>query len=355
VPPRRRRRTDAAHFHLPAERLRDGAFAGQTALRVREAIATADGDGTRVRLQVTAERGGWLAGIDETIAMLRTGVPDWSRLQVHALYDGDKVSDAEPVMTVSGPYADFAHLEPLLPGVLARRTRVCTNARALAEAARPKPVLVMLPEHDHWLTHAGDGAAAALGGAWDLAGDVRPGGRGGSPVITVPHGLIGACGGSTVQAAQRALAAAAADAQALVPVDYENDATRTAVEVARALEGRLWGVRLSTSDHLVDRSILDQMGTFPPAGVNPQLVWNVRNALDAEGLGEVRLVASGDFPVDRMRAFEEDGVPVDAYEVGAALHHGQFDFTADVVEVDGRLHARAGRSATDGARLERVR
>ena len=38
-----------------------------------------------------------------------------------------------------------------------------------------------------------------------------------------------------------------------VLVDFENDSVRTALEVAHALGPRLWGVRLDTSESLVDR------------------------------------------------------------------------------------------------------
>jgi len=49
-------------------------------------------------------------------------------------------------------------------------------------------------------------------------------------------------------------------------VDYENDCVRTSLEVARALDDRLWGVRLDTSRYLVDRSIMPQMApSTPPA------------------------------------------------------------------------------------------
>ena len=67
----------------------------------------------------------------------------------------------------------------------------------------------------------------------------------------------------------------------VVLVDYDNDSVGTALAVAEALGPRLWGVRLDTSNTMVDRSLWPQMGRFDPRGVNPQLVWNVRNALDA--------------------------------------------------------------------------
>jgi nicotinate phosphoribosyltransferase len=138
-------------------------------------------------------------------------------------------------------------------------------------------------------------------------------------------------------------------------VDYENDSVATSLAVARALEGRLWGVRLDTAENMVDLSVVPQMGGFKPSGVNAALVWNVRNALDAEGFGEVKIVVSGGFDVDRIAAFEEDGVPVDAYGVGAALFEGRFDFTADIVRVNGAPQSKAGRRLRENPRLERVK
>ena len=69
----------------------------------------------------------------------------------------------------------------------------------------------------------------------------------------------------------------------VVLVDFENDSVRTSLEVARALGPKLWGVRLDTSERLVDRSLWDELGDFDPRGVNERLVRKVRAALDAEG------------------------------------------------------------------------
>ena len=105
---------------------------------------------------------------------------------------------------------------------------------------------------------------------------------------------------------------------------------------------------------MVDRSLFDMMGRFDPRGVNPQLVWNVRNALDGAGHGAVRIVVSGGFNADKIRAFEAAGVPVDSYGVGSALIRGSCDFTADVVIVDGRPGGKVGRDQLPNPRLERV-
>src|SRR5205823_12522804 len=86
----------------------------------------------------------------------------------------------------------------------------------------------------------------------------------------------------------------------------------------------------------------------------PQLVWNVRGALDKEGFRFVKIVVSGGFTVEKIRQFEEEDVPVDMYGVGSSLFQGRFDFTADVVRVEGKPVAKVGRSYRPNPRLDRV-
>ncbi|MDE3024561.1 MAG: quinolinate phosphoribosyl transferase, partial [Acidobacteriota bacterium] len=139
-----------------------------------------------------------------------------------------------------------------------------------------------------------------------------------------------------------------------VLVDFENSSVATALDVARALGDRLWGVRLDTSESLVDSSLVEEMGDFKPTGVNPRLVERVRDALDRDGFERVKVVASGGFTVDKIREFERLGVPVDAYGVGSSLIRGANDFTADVVSTDGRPSGKVGRRFRPNERLELV-
>src|SRR3712207_9320032 len=92
---------------------------------------------------------------------------------------------------------------------------------------------------------------------------------------------------STVLAAAKFAEHGDPDANLVVLVDFENDSVRTALEVARALGGRLWGIRLDTSRSLVDRSLWNEMGDFDPRGVNDRLIRKVRDALDRDGLERV--------------------------------------------------------------------
>ena len=227
------------------------------------------------------------------------------------------------------------------------------------EAANGKPIIFMPARFDHHRVQAGDGYAAYVAGQVTgfeigVTSDEQASWWGGRAIGTVPHSLIAAYGGDTVLAARKFAEWAPQDMSVTVLVDFENDSVRTALDVAEALGDRLWGVRLDTSETLVDRSLWDEMGDFKPTGVNERLVRKTRDALDAAGFGHVRIVVSGGFTVEKIRAFEERGVPVDAYGVGSSLIRGANDFTADVVMTDGEPSGKFGRRLRDNPRLELV-
>ena len=354
LPPMPRSRLSPSVFHLPVDRMREGYYSDKYFVRGRETLL-ADGYAPEVMMQVFGKARAYLGGMDEAIAILKLCSDDWDALTVRALYDGDEVEPWETVMTIEGPYASFAHLETLYLGVLARRTRVGTNTRLVVEAARPKTVMFFPARHDHWLVQTGDGYAAHIAGAIGVSTDAQASWWGSEGIGTVPHALIAAYDGDTVLATRKFAEFMEPGTKIITLVDYDNDCVGTSLEVARALGEGLSGVRLDTSENLVDQSIIPQMGTFRPTGVNPQLVCNVREALDAEGFSHVQIVVSGGFTVDKIRAFEAAHVPVDSYGVGSSLFSGQFDFTADIVRLNGHPQSKAGRRENPNPRLELVR
>ncbi|MCY3820233.1 MAG: quinolinate phosphoribosyl transferase [Gammaproteobacteria bacterium] len=353
--PRRKQRLDPETFDLPAEAIRDGHYSDKYFVRTRDVLRQ-DGHSPRVLMQIFCKTAGWIGGVDEAIAILKRCGHDWSALIVRALYDGDPIAPHETAMTIEGPYDTFAHLETLYLGVLARRSRVLTNTRRVVEAARPKEVLFFPARHDHWSLQQGDGYAAHVAGATAVSTDAQAAWWGGGGLGTVPHAAIAAYGGDTVLAARKFAEHIPDSVPLVVLVDFDNDSVGTAVDVARALGSRLYGVRLDTSGTLVDKSVVPRMGQFDPRGVNPQLVRNVREALDGAGFEDVHIVVSGGFGVARIRAFESEGLPVAAYGVGSSLvaNDGSFDFTADIVRSEGRPSAKAGRAYNPNPRLEVV-
>ena len=351
MPPRPR--LDPAIFQLPVERMRAGYYSDKYFVRARE-LLLADRHRPRVTMQVFAKAHAFLGGVDEAVAILKLCAVEWPDLVVQALYEGDEVAPWETVMLIEGPYDAFAHLETLYLGVLARRTRVGTNTRRVVEAAAPKEVIFFPARHDHWLVQTGDGYAAHIAGAIGVSTDAQASWWGSEGMGTVPHALISAYGGDTVLASRKMAEYMEPGVKLVALVDFENDCVRTSLEVAEALGDRLYGVRLDTSEMLVDRSLWTTMGREQPTGVNPQLVRNVRAALDRHGFGGGKIVVSGGFTVEKIRHFETQGVPVDAYGVGSSLFQGRHDFTADVVLLEGRPCAKAGREYRPNPRLERV-
>jgi nicotinate phosphoribosyltransferase len=339
-------------FELPVERIRDGFYADAYFNHAR-ATLLADGLHPRVLMQVFQRKHAVLGGMDEAIAILKLCSHGWDELDVRALHDGDDVEPWETVLTIEGDYTLFAHLETVYLGALARRTLVATNVRRAVEAANGKSVLYFPARHDHFAVQPGDGLAAKVGGVAGVSTDAQAALWEGRGIGTIPHALIAAYGGDTVLAATKFAEWAPTEMNIVVLVDFENDSARTAIEVAGALGARLWGVRLDTSGDLVDRT-LGEVDDPSLRGVNEHLVRAVRDALDGEGFDDVKIVVSGGFGVDKIRTFEERGVPVDAYGVGSSLIRGENDFTADVVVTDGRPSAKVGRRLRLNERLERV-
>jgi nicotinate phosphoribosyltransferase len=310
-------------------------------------------------MQVFQKKHAYLGGMDEAIAILKLCADGFGELDVHALHDGDELEPYETVMTIEGDYTTFAHLETVYLGVLARRTLITTNTVSVLRAANRKPVIFMPARHDHHRVQTGDGYAAYVAGQIEgaeigVTTDEQASWWGGRGLGTVPHALIAAYGGDTVLAASKFAEWATPDMRITVLVDFDNDTIRTALDVAAALGPRLWGVRLDTSESLVDRSLWGELGDFTPTGVNERLVRNLRDALDAAGHEAVRIVVSGGFTVDKIRMFEERGVPVDAYGIGSSLIRGSNDFTADIVVTDGEPSAKVGRRLRPNPRLELV-
>jgi nicotinate phosphoribosyltransferase len=303
--------------------------------------------------------------------------PGWRDLHVRSLFDGETAERGDPVMHIEGEYASFAHLETLYLGALAEGSRVATNTRDVVAAANGKPVIMFGARHQAHEAQAGAGYAAYVGGAIGVSTDEQGEWWGSTGLGTVPHALIAVYGGDTTvatlkfdeyinrttEAIGHLTAPGTPEGHVNVTslVDFQNDVVNTSLGVAHALGQRLWGVRVDTSESLIDKAILreieqsDGVAGEEIRGVTPRLIAILRSALDAAGYGHVRIVASGGFDAEKIARFERLGVPVDVYGVGSALVHGSgFDHTADIVRLEGRDVAKVGRAYRDNPRMRDV-
>lgn len=357
-----------------------------------------------------------IAGIDAVLWMLRHGtgyfdgeqfVETWQNLDVTAVHDGvwthysGDPMNVETVLEVRGRYRDFAVLETTLLGVLSRASRIATNVYNLMLNMSGKPLLFFPARFDMPSVQAVDGYAYWLAVQRinaDMGTDLKPfistdaqgqwwGGKGGG---TIPHALIAAFLADTTAAMDAFARYIPAGVPRIVLADFENDTVKAALDTLRlywsqyvkALEAEdadaqarwtLNGVRLDTGGTLVDKSLQPDGKT----GVNEDLVWAVRRALDSAWEAwdvpdelqataqayckNVGITVSGGFNKEKIDRFEAAGVPVSAYGVGSSLFSNESqlgtntDFTMDVVriQVDGEWFpiAKVGRQPCDNEDL----
>ena len=179
------------------------------------------------------------------------------------------------------------------------------NVHEVVEAADGKPILYFPARHDHWLVQTGDGWAAHVAGAIGVSTDAQASWWGGRGVGTVPHGLIAAYGGDTALAARKFADRFAHDMNVTVLVDFANDSLGDGARGGRCARRRPVG---RPARHLrrawPTSASRERYGDDAPTGVNAELVRLVRAELDAHGRRDVKIVVSGGFTADRIRAFE---------------------------------------------------
>ncbi|WP_100331877.1 nicotinate phosphoribosyltransferase [Bacillus xiapuensis] len=341
------------------ERVKDGWFSAVYFLKTRQ-LANKYHKENIVTMQFFQKEEAVLCGTDEVIALIHEFSDHPETLEIYSLRDGDKIHPFETVLTITGPYQEFGYLEGMIDGILARRTSVATNVYNVKKAAelsgKTKPVIFMGDRDDHYTQQAGDGYAAYIGGSTAQATHAMNEWWGKEGMGTMPHALIQLFNGDVV-AATKAYAETFPDDELIALVDYNNDVITDSLKVAREFGDQLKGVRVDTSRTLIDQYFLrnqHKLGTFDPRGVNAELIFALREALDAEGFRHVKIVVSGGFNESRITEFEKQGVPVDMYGVGSNLLKIHIGFTGDLVMLNGRPQAKAGRRYRPNPRLEKV-
>jgi nicotinate phosphoribosyltransferase len=308
-----------------------------------------------------------LCGMKEALDVLK--YQSAGPITVKSLSDGDIVQPWEPVLTIEGDLSHFVHLESVYLGILARASRVATNTRRCVDAANGRPVYFFGDRFDRMENQRADGVAAMVGGASAVCTEaMATATRGGLKAVgTMPHALIAAYDGNVVDACT-AFRRTYPDVPLHALVDFNNNCVWDSLRCVREFGKDLVGVRLDTSENMIDNSIVEdmswmsgdayvrsmtrdelQVGDYKPTGVNAQLVRKVRVALDGNGGEHVKITVSGGFGPAKIAAFEKAGVPVDIYAVGSSIvTQNPIDFTADVVYPV----AKAGRRQRDASRLK---
>lgn len=345
------KRLDPSVFDIPVEKIKSGWYSDKYFVRTKE-ILEKDNNHASVLMQVFTRKDAVVCGIDEAIAVLKLCATRPGELVIHALYDGDVVKGGETVMTIEGDYSTFAHLETVYLGVMARPTAIATAVKKVVMAAAEKRVLFFPARFDHYRVQTTDGYAAFISGALGVSTDAQGAWWGEEGLGTMPHGLIAAYAGDTVKAMVALDKYLPEGASRVVLSDFNNDCIGTSLKVAGALGKKLWGVRFDTAEDVKDVSVTGE--GKDSCGVCPELVFKARAEFDRNGFDWLKIIVSSGFDEEKIRRFNELGVPFDAVGVGSALMREKVDFTADVVMVGGRPCAKVGRKFNPNPRLKRV-
>ncbi|HEY3266216.1 MAG TPA: nicotinate phosphoribosyltransferase [Armatimonadota bacterium] len=339
-----------------------------------------------------------VSGVDKALAILRECAGHYRsdgswhaaahNIEVEAVEDGDVTPyDGDPrhvlpAMRVRGSYRDFAVLETPLLGALARSSRVATNVYHIMDAAAGKPVLFFPARFDAHEIQAMDGYAyhtAVRRYAEDhphratdsrVSTDAQGDWWGGAGGGTVAHAAIACFLGDTAATMVAFAETMETDVPRIALVDFRNDCVRDSLATMDALfprwlaakqagdedlaeRYRLAGVRPDTSASLRDVSVSDTGDPGEDNGVNPRLVRALRAAMDEahtrwtvppewreaaqQWCREVGIIVTGGFSPAKIRRFEAEKAPVDAYGVGSWCFRNDeetnTDFTADIVRV----------------------
>lgn len=337
------------------ERVGEGWFSAVYFLKTAQ-LASKHFSDQQVTMQFFQKKNAVLCGIDEAIALVHTFAREPESLTIHALHDGNHIAPYETVLTIKGEYDKFGFLEGLIDGILARRTSVATNVYDVVQAAGEKRVIFMGDRDDHFSQQAGDGYSAFVGGSVAQATHAMNDWWGDEGMGTMPHALIQLFGGDLLSAC-RAYREAFPDDNLVALVDYHNDVVADSLAVAREFGKDLFGVRVDTSQFMVDQYFLNnpnELGRFDPRGVNKRLIEVLRQSLDDEGFDFVKIIVSGGFTADKIKDFETNNTPVDAYGVGSSLVKVTVGFSGDCVLIDGQPEAKVGRKYSPNERLELV-
>jgi len=264
---------------------------------------------------------GVLAGIEEVAALL-TGLP----VTVQAFPEGTLFGPMQPVLTIEGPYVDFAHYETALLGLLCQASGVATKAARCKKAAAGHPVVSFGARRMHPALAPMIERNAYLGGCDGVSVSKSAELLKLDPSGTMPHSLILMLG-DTVVAAKAFHEVVDRAVRRVVLIDTFGDEKMEAVRVAEALGPDLDAVRLDT-----------------PASRRGDLVGilrEVRWELDLRGFCHVQLFVSGGLDEEEIQRLN----PVaDAYGVGTAISNAPvLNFSMDIVEVEGVPVAKRGK------------
>jgi nicotinate phosphoribosyltransferase len=294
--------------------------------RTMEILRARGLEGTPVHAEVaykTSDPDEWfvVAGLDEVARLL-----EGTNVEALAVPEGTICRPNEPVLTLSGPYGNFAEHETAILGFLCQASGVATGAARCKLAAGERPVISFGARRMHPAITPMIERAAYVGGCDGVAVELAARRLGIPATGTLPHALVLILG-STAAAAKAFEEVIPPDIRRTILIDTFDDEKFGALIAARAIPDSIYAVRFDTPGN--------RRGDFR------DLMQEVRWELDRGGFEHVKIFASGGIDVEYILHLN----PVcDAYGVGGAIADApMIDYSLDIVEVAGKDRSKRGK------------
>lgn len=218
------------------------------------------------------------------------------RGDVHALAEGTPLFPGEPILRVTASLPEAQVVETALLATIGFQSSVATKAARVVSVAGDRSVIEFGARRAHGIESGTLAARAAYLGGCDATSDVEAGARWGIPVSgTMAHAWVLAHDDETQ--AMREFADLYGQHSVLLVDTYD---TLAAVHRIIASGLRPAALRLDSGDLVA-------------------LSREARRLLDAAGLTETRLFASGDLDEYRIEELLKAGAQIDGFGVGAAI------------------------------------
>src|SRR5881296_1676276 len=326
--------TTGRDFYIAtADEIRAGRTSDIYFARTLDVLKKAGRSRAKVVAEVTtgALPNGWpwgiFCGLEEVVHLLQgKAVGLWSLPEGSVFPPKTPRGVPVPVLTLEGPYGDWAVYETPVLGLICQASGIATKASRIRKLAAGKQLLSFGVRRMHPGIAPLIERSAYVAGADAITTPLGAELFGAPAVGTMPHALVIVMGGP-----REAFAAVHKYLEAKIPrialVDTYYDEKTEALMAVEAIPD-LAGVRLDTP--------ASRRGNFAA------IVREVRWELDLRGHKDVKIFVSGSADEKSIPALLEAGV--DGFGVGTSLSNAPtIDFAVDLVEVDGKPAAKRGK------------
>jgi nicotinate phosphoribosyltransferase len=256
-----------------------------------------------LNLSFEADEIAYLRGLESFRSVSKVSNAFWDYLadfrftgDVFAVPEGTVLYEGQPVLNIRAPLIEAQIPETYLLSVITFETLIATKAARIVHAAGGRDVIEFGTRRAHTPEAGVLGARAAYIGGCAGTSNALAGYRYGIPVMgTAAHSWIMSFGSEAEAFAELQQLLGETTVQLIDTYDSLEGA-----RIAARLGKPLWGVRIDSGELL-------------------GLSRDVRRILDAAGLQDAKIMASGDLDESKIAAILAAGAPVDAFGVGTEL------------------------------------